>query len=164
MVNFFQQTTGQAFSSHWASGVEYGVYCLFYGAECSGWEETMLLASSFVMAAGMLTMGGLGISDHMPTDLKKGVTYVLATELPALRLRDMTLRLGFVVNVAFNFVVNITIPYLVDTEYASLNSKVGFIFGAVSALVFVCTYFFIPECRGKSLEQVDLMFLRVLRC
>jgi hypothetical protein len=163
----------------------------------------MLLASSVVMAAGMLTMGGLGTPDPMTTDLKKGVvgmyvvmalgfalgwgpqTYVVATELPALRLRDMTLQLGFIVNVIFkyalllscsppfygiflecsmkltghsSFVVNFTIPYLVDAEYAGLNSKIGFIFAAVSIFAFFCTYFFLPECRGKSLEQIDVMF------
>lgn len=83
----------------------------------------MLLASSAVMAAGLLTMGGLGTPNPMTTDLKKGVvgmyvvmalgfslgwgpqTYVVATELPALRLRDMTLQLGFVVNVISKYVV-----------------------------------------------------------
>lgn len=83
----------------------------------------MLLASSAVMAAGLLTMGGLGTPSPMTTDLKKGVvgmyvvmalgfslgwgpqTYVVATELPALRLRDMTLQLGFFVNVISKYVV-----------------------------------------------------------
>ena len=83
----------------------------------------MLLASSAVMAAGLLTMGGLGTPNPMTIDLKKGVvgmyvvmalgfslgwgpqTYVVATELPALRLRDMTLQLGFVVNVISKYVV-----------------------------------------------------------
>jgi len=35
---------------------------------------------------------------------------------------------------------------------------VGFIFGTIAALCFVFTYFCIPECKGKTLEQVDYMF------
>ena len=39
-----------------------------------------------------------------------------------------------------------------------MNSKVGFIFGALAALCMLFTYFFVPECRGRTLEQVDHMF------
>ncbi|QRD85451.1 general substrate transporter [Aspergillus flavus] len=195
MVNFFQQGTGQAFSS------QYGAVYVKQLGTINAFDMTivlsllnlvsiigslayadrvgrrpMLLASSAVMAAGLLTMGGLGTPSPMTTDLKKGVvgmyvvmalgfslgwgpqTYVVATELPALRLRDMTLQLGFFVNVISNFVVNFTIPYLADAEYAGLNSKVGLIFGAIAVIAFVCTFLFVPECRGKTLEQIDLMF------
>jgi MFS transporter, SP family, sugar:H+ symporter len=39
-----------------------------------------------------------------------------------------------------------------------LGSKVGFIFGAISLLSLVFTYFCVPECKGKTLEQVDWLF------
>ncbi|KAE8383054.1 general substrate transporter [Aspergillus bertholletiae] len=195
MINFFQQGTGQAFSSQYGAiyvkqlgtinpfnmtvvlsllNVLSIIASLAYTDRVG--RRPMLLASSAVMAAGLLTMGALGTPNRMTTDLKRGVVgmyvvmglgfslgwgpqvYVVATELPALRLRDMTLQLGFVVNVFFNFVINFTIPYLVDTQYAGLNSKVGFIFGAIAVIAFVCTFLFVPECRGKTLEQIDLMF------
>lgn len=34
----------------------------------------------------------------------------------------------------------------------------GFIFGAVAFLSLVFTYFCVPECKGKTLEQVDWLF------
>lgn len=57
-----------------------------------------------------------------------------------------------------SFAVNFSIPYLIYDQYAGLQSKVGFIFGAIAALCFAFTYFFVPECKGKTLEQVDYMF------
>jgi len=64
-------------------------------------------------------MGGLGLPALISSELKIGIismlavmtfgfsigfaplTYVVTSELPALRLRDKTLRIGFFVNVLF---------------------------------------------------------------
>lgn len=138
-------------------------------------------------------MGGLGIVQPVDTARQKGIMssmvlfsfgfslgwgpicYVLTTELSALRLRDHTSRVGFIVNVFIryrrvmalsletvgltytidSFVVNFSIPYLTDEKYAGLNSKVGFIFGAFMTVGAVFTFFCVPECKGKALEEVD---------
>lgn len=34
----------------------------------------------------------------------------------------------------------------------------GFIFGSVAICSLGFTWLFVPECKGKSLEQIDLMF------
>lgn len=49
---------------------------------------------------------------------------------------------------------NFILPYLL----VALGSKTGFVFGSVAFLgvLFIC--FCVPECKGKTLEQVDLMF------
>ncbi|KAK0108694.1 hypothetical protein ONS95_003485 [Cadophora gregata] len=86
------------------------------------------------------------------------LTYVVTTEVPALRLRDRSQRLAAVVNVVFQFLVNFSIPYLLYAPYADLGSRVGFIFGSLSFCAVVFTWFCVPECKGKTLEQVDYMF------
>lgn len=76
-----------------------------------------LLLSSGIMCVGLLTMGGLGTPDVITHSLKLAIVsmlcvmtfgfsiglaplcYVVSTEIPPLRLRDATLRLGFFVNV-----------------------------------------------------------------
>ncbi|KAM5353707.1 hypothetical protein ACJ41O_000357 [Fusarium nematophilum] len=139
-------------------------------------RRTMLMLSSFCMCSALMIMGGLGVQEPVTTDRMKGViglmivfgcsfslgwaplTYVVATEVTALRLRDLTSRVGFTINVLFNFAVNFSVPYLVFPDRVGLGSKVGFIFGAVAALSFVFTYFCVPECKGKSLEQIDWLF------
>lgn len=56
------------------------------------------------------------------------------------------------------FVVSFTLPYLLNAPYAALHSKVGFIYGSMAFCALGFTFFFVPECKGKSLEEVDLMF------
>lgn len=51
-----------------------------------------------------------------------------------------------------------SLPYLLYSPYANLNSKVGFIFGSFAALSIIFAYFFVPEVRGRSLEEIDKLF------
>ncbi|KAF4966850.1 hypothetical protein FSARC_5529 [Fusarium sarcochroum] len=138
--------------------------------------NVLMIMSSITMFAAMMTMGGLGIETPVDDARKKGVlammalfacgfsmgwaplSYVVTTEISALRLRDLTSRVGFTANVIMNFTVNFTIPYLIYDQYAGLNSKVGFIFGGLMAIAIVFVYFCVPECKGKTLEQVDFLF------
>ncbi|CAH0052386.1 unnamed protein product [Clonostachys solani] len=131
-----------------------------------------LLLSATIMCTALMIMGGLGTQAVISTSTKIAIvsmlcfmtfgfslglaplTYVVATEIPALGLRDATLRLGFCVNVLFNFVSNFILPYLL----AALGSKTGFVFGSVAFLGILFIYFCVPECKGKTLEQVDRMF------
>lgn len=57
-----------------------------------------------------------------------------------------------------SFAVNYSIPYLVFEDHANLGSKVGFIFGGIAVLAFVFVFFCVPECKGKTLEQIDWLF------
>ncbi|KAJ3539250.1 hypothetical protein NM208_g5562 [Fusarium decemcellulare] len=82
-------------------------------------RRVSLLLSSITMCVGLMTMGGLGTPDTITNSIKIAIVsmlclmtfgfsiglaplcYVVATEIPALTLRDATLRLGFCVNVLF---------------------------------------------------------------
>lgn len=132
----------------------------------------MLLAGSVVQAAALLTMGGLGInptsSSHKVGEVAMlsvfaagfgfgwgPLTYVVTTELPALRLRDRSQRVAAITNIITNLVVTLVLPYMLD----ALGSKVGFIFGAISVMAGVFVFFCVPECKGRGLEEVDRMFM-----
>ncbi|KAK1479981.1 sugar transporter [Colletotrichum cuscutae] len=95
-------------------------------------------------------MAGLGVPRPVPNANKSGMvgmlllfgagfglgwgplTYVVVTEVPALRLRDRSQRVSSLVNIFMNFLVNFTLPYLLNAPYAALQSKVGFIFGTIA--------------------------------
>lgn len=49
-------------------------------------------------------------------------------------------------------------PYLMDSDYANLQSKVGFIYGSLSVASIGFVYFCVPECHGRSFEEIDQMF------
>ncbi|KAI9732081.1 MAG: hypothetical protein M1834_004177 [Cirrosporium novae-zelandiae] len=139
-------------------------------------RRPLLLAGSIVQIAGLFTMGGLGTPETITPEMKSGIvaclivfafgfslgwaplTYVVASEVPALRLRDMSQRTAGMVNIVTSFVVAFTIPYLLYTPYAALGSKVGFIFGSLAFLSLIFTYFCVPDCKGKPLEQIDSLF------
>ncbi|KAI3581666.1 hypothetical protein IWW34DRAFT_617013 [Fusarium oxysporum f. sp. albedinis] len=151
------------------------ITCILLWTDIVG-RRVLMMASSITMFVAMMTMGGLGIVSPVDDSRKKGVismmavfasgfgmgwaplVYVVTTELSALRLRDLTSRVGFTTNVIMNFTVNFSIPYLIYDKYAGLNSKVGFIFGGIMATALVFVYFCVPECKGKTLEQVDFLF------
>jgi len=54
-------------------------------------------------------------------------------------------------------------PYLVGTSKgdANLGAKVFFLWGSTAALSVTFTYFFVPEMKGLSLEQIDKMLEEV---
>ncbi|TQN69344.1 Major facilitator-type transporter ecdD [Colletotrichum shisoi] len=139
-------------------------------------RRPLLLIGAVWQFAAIVTMGSLGTvldpSFAVKTSIVAMLTvfaagyvfawaplnYVVTTEIPALRLRDASQRTASMVNVLANFLVNFSIPHLLYTPGAGLGSKFGFIFAGILVFAFVFTWFCIPECKGKSLEQIDRMF------
>lgn len=82
--------------------------------------------------------------------------------MPALYLREKSAVVGWSLQNLWNFVVSFVVPYLLNDDYAGLHSKVGFIFGAICFLGVVWAWFCFPELKGRSLEEIDEMFLAKL--
>lgn len=61
---------------------------------------------------------------------------------------------GFTVSVIVSFVS----PYIQDEGYGDLGGSIGFLWGAFSIAAAVWTYFFLPELKGRSLEELDELF------
>lgn len=62
------------------------------------------------------------------------------------------------VNICTQFLVAFTLPYLLNEPYAALGSRVGFIFGAFAVCSAIFVFFCLPECKGRTLEEIDLLF------
>lgn len=54
--------------------------------------------------------------------------------------------------------MSFSLPYLLNEPYAALGSRVGFIFGSISAVSILFAYFYVPDVSGRSLEDVDRLF------
>ncbi|RYP48055.1 hypothetical protein DL768_005977 [Monosporascus sp. mg162] len=137
----------------------------------------LMAAGAALQTAVLFTMGGLGTVTPQTTAVGTGIvamltvfgagfqlgwaplSHVVAAEIPTTRLRDATYALGSVFNIAIQFAVSFSIPYLLRDEYAGLGSKVGFIFGSTAFCAFLFSLFCIPECRGKTLEEIDELFV-----
>lgn len=141
-------------------------------------RRPLLLVGAVIQAAALFTMGGLGTIVNpgypirvaiavMTTIFGVGfclgwapISHIVATEIPSTRLRDVTYSFGSAFNILVQFVISFCIPYLLYAPYANLGSKVGFIFGSFAVLAIVFSYFYVPECKGKSLEEIDELFAR----
>ncbi|KAL3484518.1 general substrate transporter [Aspergillus germanicus] len=139
-------------------------------------RRPLLFTSAIWMFCAIVTMGALGTVASPSIGKKSGIiamlvlfssgytfafaplNYVITTKIPSLRLRDASQRTASIVNVVTNFAVSFSIPCLLYDEYAGLQSRVGFVFAGVLALAIGFVFFCVPECKGKSLEQVDALF------
>lgn len=141
-------------------------------------RKVFLYIGLWLQVCSLMAMGGLGTQKTTTVPMKSGIVammniftfgyafgyaplaYVISSEIPSLKLRDKTYRIGIMVNIIFAFLVAYTLPYLLNKPYANLQSKVGFVYGSFSALGLIYTYFFVPECKGKSLEEIDFCFYK----
>ncbi|KAK8035724.1 general substrate transporter [Apiospora marii] len=138
----------------------------------------LMLASATVQTGVLFTMGGLGTNPDPLLSVKTGIVamvtvfgvgfqlgwaplaHVIAAEVPTQRLRDKTYAVGSVFNIVIQFLVSFSVPYLLNAEYAGLGSRVGFLFGSTAFGAVLFTWFCMPECSGRTLEEIDRLFLR----
>lgn len=71
------------------------------------------------------------------------IPYLLGTEIPNAAVREKTQSLGASWNVLWAFATNYSIPYIID----NIHFKVGWVFGSISILALVYTFFFLPETK-----------------
>ncbi|KAK7053785.1 putative glucose transporter rco-3 [Favolaschia claudopus] len=95
------------------------------------------------------------------------VAWVITGEIFPLNIRAKGMSLSVASNWLWNFAIGYATPYLVDSSTkgepngvatANLHVKVFFIWGSTCLGCLVFTYFFIPETKGLSLEQIDLLY------
>ncbi|KAE9398530.1 MFS monosaccharide transporter [Gymnopus androsaceus JB14] len=88
------------------------------------------------------------------------IAYVIIGEIFPLETRAKQMSLSTASNWLFNWAIAYATPYLVNVGpgEAGLQVKVFFVWGSTCACCVLFTYFFIPETKGLSLEQVDDMY------
>ena len=94
------------------------------------------------------------------------VAWVVTGEIFPLNIRAKGMSLAVASNWLWNFGIGYATPYLVNpsttgvnaVKAANLGVKVFFIWGSTCVGCLFFTYFFIPETKGLSLEQIDLLY------
>lgn len=80
------------------------------------------------------------------------------SEAASTHIKEKTNLFAGVISILTTFVTSFTVPYLLKAPYANLGAKVGFIYGSLCTVMVVVAYLFIPELKGRSLEEVDQLF------
>ena len=90
------------------------------------------------------------------------VLWALQTEIPSQRLRSQTV--GFSQGIGFvtSWLSSYCSPYFINPEALNWGPKYLYIWAGSNLILAVFSFFFIPETRGRSLEQIDELFQKRL--
>ncbi|KAL8266122.1 hypothetical protein R6Q59_003466 [Mikania micrantha] len=86
------------------------------------------------------------------------VTWVYSSEIFPLKLRAQGASIGVAVNRVTNATVSMTFLSLIN---AITIGGAFFMFAGMSILAWIFFYFFLPETKGRSLEEMEQVFTRV---
>ncbi|TGJ72268.1 hypothetical protein EYR41_004175 [Orbilia oligospora] len=83
---------------------------------------------------------------------------VISVEVSSLQLRAKTLRIYGLASNLVSGSVAIAPPYVYNPDSGNFGGKTSFIFAALCGISFLVTIFAVPEMKGRSAEEIDLMF------
>lgn len=83
------------------------------------------------------------------------VPFMYAAEISPLRTRAKVTALGAATNWLFSFFVAMVSP----VAFGHIGWKYYFVYACVDATAIIVFYFFYPETKGRSLEEIDQIFV-----
>ncbi|GJN87875.1 hypothetical protein Rhopal_000830-T1 [Rhodotorula paludigena] len=86
------------------------------------------------------------------------VCYTLVSEVSSTRLRGKTVVIARVVYNVFGIVNGVIMPYMLNTEKLDWGAKTGLFWGGMCFLCATWTYFRVPEPRGRTYGELDILF------
>ena len=86
------------------------------------------------------------------------VPYIVLGEASTRRVVEKTSNFAVSLSVIAAFLVSFTAPYLTGATYANLGGKVGYIYGSLTVLFTALTWWYVPEMKGRSLEELDVLY------
>lgn len=80
------------------------------------------------------------------------IAWILISEIMPLKIRGTAMSIATMSNFAFNFIIALIFPTLLETIGEACTF---WIFGFVGIFSLFYTYYYIPETKGRSLEQIE---------
>ncbi|EXJ76905.1 hypothetical protein A1O3_10062 [Capronia epimyces CBS 606.96] len=104
-------------------------------------------------------MCSLMVITNLIYDLTVGpLCFTVLSEASAVKLRGTTIAIANITVTIFSIVFAVGIPYAMDVNGANWGGKLGFLFAGIGVLNVAWCYFFLPETKGRTFEELDLMF------
>ncbi|RDL29893.1 MFS general substrate transporter [Venustampulla echinocandica] len=79
-------------------------------------------------------------------------------EMPSQRLRSFTFGISAAVGFFMAWLTQFTAPYFINPSALNWGPRYGYIWFPASIVTAVWVFFFLPEVKGRTLEEVDEMF------
>ncbi|KAL8383376.1 hypothetical protein RB595_006904 [Gaeumannomyces hyphopodioides] len=86
------------------------------------------------------------------------ICYTIVAEIPSTRNRIKTVALARASYNAAVFINNALMPQMVGVNAWNWGPKAGFFWAGVAFVFFLWTYFRLPECKGLTYAELDLLF------
>ncbi|KAL1848539.1 hypothetical protein VTK73DRAFT_10098 [Phialemonium thermophilum] len=87
-------------------------------------------------------------------------SYPVSTELVSTRLRSWTVGSAISLGYILAWLTGFCSPYFINPEHLNWGAKYGYIWAGSNFACFVFFFFFIPELKGRTLEEIDELFAR----
>ncbi|KAH6988182.1 general substrate transporter [Ilyonectria sp. MPI-CAGE-AT-0026] len=85
--------------------------------------------------------------------------YTIAGEIPTSILRTKTLAITLSTSSAVNTMWSFVAPYMFNPGFGNLKARIGFVFGGFMLVFAVLAYFYVPETRMRTYEELDELFM-----
>ncbi|KAI1084674.1 sugar transporter-like protein [Whalleya microplaca] len=109
---------------------------------------------------GLWPSGGLCILWLFVYSLTVGpLAYSIISETSSVRLRPLSVVLSRTSYQLVNIISQVLQAYMMNPTEWNLLGKTGFFWGATSFCVFVWSYFRLPEVKGRTYEELDILFM-----
>jgi SP family general alpha glucoside:H+ symporter-like MFS transporter len=86
------------------------------------------------------------------------VCYAIVSEMSSTRLRSKSVCMARITYYVAQIVCNVVNPYMLNPTAGNWKGKTGFVWGACSLAFFVWTFFRLPETKGRTFEELDILF------
>ena len=86
--------------------------------------------------------------------------FVIISETSSAKLRSKTIAISTTVNALINVACAVGIPYAINPDQGNLRGKLAFIFFGVTLPCLVWCFLSLPEIKGRTFDEIDLMFQR----
>lgn len=91
------------------------------------------------------------------------LTFVYISEVSASKLRSRTIAVATACQALINIGMTVAVPYMFNPEDANMRGKIGFFFGGLGCFSVTWAYFRLPETKGRTFEELDIMFERRIK-
>lgn len=86
--------------------------------------------------------------------------YSIISEMSSVRLRAQTTSLAWNVYNIFKIINGVLTPYMINPTAWNWQAKAGFFWGGLCLLSFVWAFFRLPETKGRTYAELDILFER----
>lgn len=86
------------------------------------------------------------------------ICYAIISEASSTRLRNKSVCLSRITYYIAQIITNVVNPYMLNPTAGNWKGMTGFFWGGFAFLFFIWTFFRLPEMKGRTFEELDLLF------